>query len=99
MKLDPEIVERLLMDRSLGQLDQDVETLLDTFISADPALQRLAGEIGSTVSLARRTFDEKNRPEEATLPPWHGLVPPKSRRLGLLRSYLRSVCWPRPAWP
>jgi anti-sigma factor RsiW len=51
-----ETMERLLIDRALGQLPPDVEELVQTRIDSDPATAAWAGELKETVRLASQVM-------------------------------------------
>jgi hypothetical protein len=50
--MNKEMLERLLLDRALGQLAPDVEELLQEQLLVDPAAARMADELAATVTLA-----------------------------------------------
>jgi anti-sigma factor RsiW len=50
--MKPDVLERLLMDRALGRLEPDVETLLADFLAANPAATAQAQELQDAVQLA-----------------------------------------------
>jgi len=54
--MNNEILERLLIDRAMGQLSEDVEALLSVHLASSPAGRELAEEIAATVSLAAEVF-------------------------------------------
>ncbi len=54
--MNAETVERLLIDRSLGLLPQDVEALLDAHLAIDPDAARQAAEFDQTAALVRRAL-------------------------------------------
>jgi anti-sigma factor RsiW len=52
-----ELLEQLLIDRSLGQLPPEVAALLDAYLAADPAAAAEGAAYGEAVSLARRAIE------------------------------------------
>ncbi len=66
--MNTETLERLLIDRHLGELSEDAECLLDEFISNTPEAQTAADTIDATLRSVTRAM--KVTPNEATpLPP------------------------------
>ena len=65
--MNAETVERLLIDRSLGMLPKDVETLLDAHLAIDDDAAKQAAEFGQTTALARRALTSETAAE---LPPF-----------------------------
>lgn len=66
--MNTETLERLLIDRHLGELSEDAECLLDEFISNTPEAQTAADAIDLTLRMATRAM--KVTPNETTpLPP------------------------------
>jgi len=61
-----EIVERLLIDRALGALSPDVQTLLEAHLENEPGDRQAALEIGDAVRLAKLS---QNRRQRLPLPP------------------------------
>lgn len=54
--MNAETIERLLIDRSVGMLTNDVETLLEAHLAVDAAAAALAAEFDQTAALARRAL-------------------------------------------
>ena len=50
--MNPELLERLLIDRALGQLSPDVVALLSEHLGKNPQIAKLADELDETVMLA-----------------------------------------------
>jgi anti-sigma factor RsiW len=48
-----EVLERLLIDRAVGELPPDVAELLGAYLLRDPAARKEAAQIGETLRLAR----------------------------------------------
>ncbi len=65
--MNAETMERLLIDRSLGLLPNDVETLLDAHFAIDPQAAALAAQFDRTAALARRALA---REPVSELPPF-----------------------------
>jgi anti-sigma factor RsiW len=76
--MDDQTLDRLLTNRAVGQLDDDVAELLSDYLAEHPELQERAGPIEQTVQLAERAFQEYDSCE---LPPLDRLRVDKSRRL------------------
>lgn len=69
MTLKSDTLERILFDRSLGELAPDVEALLRAYLEERPQAVRLAEEAEQTVDLARRAMDTGLATGAADLPP------------------------------
>ena len=54
--MNAETTERLLIDRSLGMLSEDVETLLEAHLAVDAEAASLAAKFDQTATLARRAL-------------------------------------------
>ena len=54
--MNSETIERLLIDRCLGMLSEDVETLLAAHLSVDAATASAAARFDQTTALARRAL-------------------------------------------
>lgn len=65
--MNADTMERLLIDRSLGLLPQDVEALLDAHLANEPAAAEQAAEFDQTAELARRALASDTGAE---LPPF-----------------------------
>ena len=57
--MNPEILERLMIDHAAGELPPDVEDLLAAHILQNPAARQEAVEIAETLGLARRVLAEQ----------------------------------------
>ena len=57
MAMKPETLERILFDRSLGELTPDAEALVRDYIEDRPQANRLADEADCTVEMARWALD------------------------------------------
>jgi anti-sigma factor RsiW len=90
MELAPDILERLLIDRNVGQLTADAEALLDAYLSANTAGRQLAIEIAATVSLAQRTLASQASRDHAALPPLQVLRQRRAVGGGPVQRYLRA---------
>lgn len=69
MTLKPETLERILFDKSLGELAPDVEALLRAYLDDRPQADRLTEEAEQTIALARRALDTGLETNAADLPP------------------------------
>ncbi len=56
MAIKQEVLERLLIDRALGEMSPEVETLLAEYLSREPASLDETREVSQAVELARRAF-------------------------------------------
>jgi len=52
--MTPDVLERLLTDRSLGRLEPDVDTLLADFLADNPAATAQAKELQDVVQMATK---------------------------------------------
>jgi len=55
--MDPNVLERLLTDRAVGQLDDDAAQLLEAYLAMDASAAAAARQIAATVALARRAME------------------------------------------
>jgi anti-sigma factor RsiW len=69
MKLDADVLGRLLLDRALGELPPDVEAVLDALLAEDPEARRLAAELSGTVAQARDALTRRAEAQPVDLPP------------------------------
>lgn len=67
--MDANVIERLLIDRSLGELSPDVEALLQAHLDSHPGDARLAKEIGDTIARAREALRGAGTEATIALPP------------------------------
>jgi anti-sigma factor RsiW len=65
--MNDEILERLLMDRCLGELSPDASALLDDWLGREPAAKAKAAELVDTLQLARHAL--RHDPAPAVLRP------------------------------
>jgi len=65
--MNPDLLERLALDRALGHLSPDVEALLDEVLAANPDAARMARDFRETVQLAAAVLPKPVRGE--SLPP------------------------------
>ncbi|MBI5762287.1 MAG: hypothetical protein HZA51_02045 [Planctomycetes bacterium] len=87
--MNTESLERLLIDRHLGELSDDAECLLDEFISNSPEAQAAAVAISATLRTAARAMSVHPN-ESAPLPPLASLpadLPPLVFRTSLARRF------------
>ena len=69
MAIDPEILERLLIDRALGELSPDAEALLEDYLAREPEASEKAEEIARTVGAARCALAPSEEVDSHALPP------------------------------
>jgi len=69
MAIDPEILERLLIDRALGELSPDAEALLEDYLARQPEASEEAQEIARTADLARCALTPSEEFDSHALPP------------------------------
>lgn len=67
MEMDAETLERLLMDRALGTLPADADTLLEAYLTHDAAAAERAREFAAAAAAARQVL---HAGEAAPLPPF-----------------------------
>ena len=56
-----EIIERLAMDRTLGELTEDAAALFETYLGEHPEIQEWAGQMAQTCELTRETINKKTQ--------------------------------------
>jgi anti-sigma factor RsiW len=54
--MNPEMLDRLLLDRALGALSDDAAALLDAWLARDPQAARRAGEYAAAVAAGRNAL-------------------------------------------
>lgn len=69
MTLNPETLERILFDKSLGELPPDVEALLKAYLQDQPQAVHLAEETERTVNMARSALYSGPQTTPTDLPP------------------------------
>ena len=69
MAIDREILERLLIDRALGELSPDAEALLEDYLAREPEASEEAEEIARAADLARRALTPSEEVDSHPLPP------------------------------
>ena len=69
MAIDPEILERLLIDRALGELSPDAEALLEDYLAREPEASEEAEEIARAVDAARCALTPSEEVDSHSLPP------------------------------
>lgn len=57
--MEREIIERLAMDRALGELNEDTTALLEAYLAEHPEFQPDAEQISQTCELTSRAIDRK----------------------------------------
>jgi anti-sigma factor RsiW len=70
--MNPELLERLLIDRAFGQLSSDVVALLSEHISKNPEIAKLADELDEIITLAA-TATKRSMPRPTLPTPIRGL--------------------------
>src|SRR5262245_9358416 len=88
--MDPQTLERLLIDRSLGALDGDMQSLLDAFLRLDEEAGREASAMDATVAMARlvlsNPLQQRVGNKSEALPPLRlRIAPHVNRRSGSKR--------------
>ena len=79
--MDADVLERLMLDHSLGALGGDVECLLAEYLKDHPAAAAAAAEFGRAVTLARAAMSAGRQEQPAAaLPPLRRAAGPASRR-------------------
>lgn len=58
--MDPQALERLMIDRALGALSPDTESLLGAYLAADPAAARRDAEYRRTAELAKAALRQQS---------------------------------------
>jgi len=69
MTLDSETLERILLDRSVGELSPDVEALLFAFLADNPQMAQMAKQADQTANMAHRALRLDHADKVADLPP------------------------------
>ena len=69
MAIDPEILERLLIDHALGELSPDAEALLADYLAREPKASEEAEEIARAVDVARCALTPSEDAKPYSLPP------------------------------
>jgi len=57
--MEREIIERLAMDRALGELNEDTTALLEAYLAEHPEFQPCAERMSQTCALTERAIDRK----------------------------------------
>jgi len=85
MNVDNKIIERLLADKALGELSEDVSILLDAVIAENPGAMDELNSNCEVVSLAKRALDREGERWRLHLPPLSVKADPRRvwRRAGL----------------
>jgi anti-sigma factor RsiW len=84
--MDPETLDRLLMDRALGGLPPDMETLLAAYLEANSRAAARAREFEQAAAAARNVLRERT---PLSLPPFPAV------RIDQLERARRRVTWVR----
>ncbi len=88
--MNPEVIERLLIDRGMGELSEDVNALLQAHLDTHPADVDAAEEIDDTIVLAWRAVQTAPADRPATHPPFVHVVQ-SHRRRATLQSWTRRL--------
>ncbi len=80
--MDTKTIERLLIDRKLGELPPDAETLLDAYLDSHPEQTRIATDIDTTIEFARRALARSSTGKSIpAMPPMTpAVLPPRIAR-------------------
>lgn len=68
MSVDKETLDRLLIDRALGELSEDASALLDAFVQGNPGAALAAGEVRDTLGVVRKALGSRSGDADDTLP-------------------------------
>ena len=71
--MDPNTLERLLIDQSLGELSTDASELLEDYLESHPECAQSARDTEATITEARRALQHKPTASDETMPPLHPL--------------------------
>src|SRR5512139_707108 len=83
--MDPATLERLLIDRRLGELPPDAAALLDAYLQLEAGGRALAEEVDKTIAAAERVSRDEHPARDWPMPPLAGTRPvlrPARRRPG-----------------
>jgi hypothetical protein len=86
--MNEQVLERMLIDRSLGALPPDVDELLEAFLEHEPGHAHDARKFDETLMLARRALP---KPRALPLPPLKVRALPQT---SVKKNILRQVRWP-----
>ncbi len=67
--MDDKTLERLLIDREVGELSPDANRLIEAYLEVSPQHADLAESVGATIALARQAEGSGQVPPAETLPP------------------------------
>lgn len=67
--MNAERIERLAMDRALGELNEDAAVLFDTYLAEHPEVQEWAKGMSETCVHTRKAIDSKTQSESMVNPP------------------------------
>lgn len=91
MAVKREILERLLTDRALGALSDDVQALLSDYLAHDAEAAGLSRELAATTALAREAMSRADTRSAAALPRLSSRPWTSAGRRGRLRAVLPKV--------
>ncbi len=66
--MKPEIVERLAIDRALGELNEDAAALFDMYLAEHPEAQERARRMSDTCTQTRRAIDRRTQEADIRSP-------------------------------
>ena len=94
--MDNETMERLLIDRRLGELPPDTRCLLDAYLQVSPADAAAIAEINAVIDLAAQALLPKTTLTADELPPLGLSAPQVEESPGRPLSLKPQAFWPRP---
>jgi anti-sigma factor RsiW len=66
--MDPTILERLLIDRRLGELSPDAASLLDAYLQMNPDARAIEAEVTATIDAAQRVLKDERPAQDWPMP-------------------------------
>jgi hypothetical protein len=97
--MDEKVLERLLIDREVGELSADASRLLEAYLEVSTEHADLAKSVPATIALARRAVGSGQVPPAETMPPLTNRVVAGRRGESLPTRLTKGAApWPR-AWP
>lgn len=90
--MDPNTLERLLIDRSLGELSSDASELLEEYLESHPECAQSAHDTDATITEARRALQDAPTTSDETMPPLRPLHAIRSpRRIRSPRAWFQNL--------
>lgn len=83
--MDHATLERLIIDRELGELSADSSALLDAYLASGSTDSPVEQEIASTIDRVRTALIAPTAPRLVTLPPLRAMKTPQRRAAALQR--------------